>query len=178
MFRFPVKFTFLIPCFFKIAERVCDTVYEPQFTAKDDFQCIVLRNPSCHAEDRTVIDKTCRSVTNFDCSAAIAGGAGGMSGSGSMSGSHVAGGDYGSAGSGFGSGSDYSASGSDYSGAGSSSGSAGYGTDSAVGYGSGYGDAGSSSCKKTHDTRCYTTPRTVTSQKCEDREEKGLREVE
>jgi hypothetical protein len=52
-----------------VGERVCDTVYETEFTEKDDFQCITITNPSCGTKDYTVYDKTCRTVTHFDCKA-------------------------------------------------------------------------------------------------------------
>merc|ERR1712234_76936 len=51
----------------------------------------------------------------------------------------------------------------------SSNGDAGYGANGA------YGEANYEpeyKCHKTHETKCYTTPRTVSSDYCEDREEK------
>merc|ERR1711981_343804 len=53
----------------KITERVCDTGYETEYAEKDDFQCITITNPSCGTKDHTVYDKTCRTVTHFDCKA-------------------------------------------------------------------------------------------------------------
>merc|ERR1712114_71646 len=85
----------------------------------------------CAKKDRTVYDKTCRTMVNFDCKAQ-----GGNS---------------------YGAGSN-------------SNGDAGYGA--AAG---GYGESNYEpeyKCHKTHETKCYTTPRTVSSDYCEDREEK------
>merc|ERR1711944_250319 len=112
-------------------ERVCDTVYETELTEKDDYKCITITNPYCAKKERTVYDKTCRTMVNFDCKAQ-----GGNS---------------------YGAGS-------------SGNGDSGYG-----GSDGGYG--GSSyepeyKCQRSHETKCYTTPRTVSSDYCEDREEK------
>merc|ERR1712062_422195 len=51
----------------KMKERVCDTVYETELTEKDDYKCITVMNPYCAKKDRTVYDKTCRTMVNFDC---------------------------------------------------------------------------------------------------------------
>jgi len=143
----------------KVNERVCDTVYEPQMTAKDDFQCIVLKAPKCHAEDRTVIDKTCRTTTTFDCGHVTAPAP-------AYSDNH--GDAYGSSGNSYG-----SSSGDSY---GSSDNSYGSSSDSYGSSGSSEGgddyDKEEAKCKRSHETKCYTTPRTVTSQRCEVREEK------
>merc|ERR1711894_81227 len=123
----------------KMKERVCDTVYETELTEKDDYKCITVVNPYCAKKDRTVYDKTCRTMVNFDCKAH-----GGNSYEGSSSGN----GD------------------SSYGGP-----SGGYG-DSTTGA---YGDSKYEpeyKCKKSHETKCYTVPRTVTTEYCEDREEK------
>merc|ERR1719439_27268 len=53
----------------KMKERVCDTVYETELTEKDDYKCITIVNPYCAKKDRTVYDKTCRTMVNFDCKA-------------------------------------------------------------------------------------------------------------
>merc|ERR1712112_100089 len=109
----------------------CDTVYETELTEKDDYKCITIVNPYCAKKDRTVYDKTCRTMVNFDCKAQ-----GGNS---------------------YGAGSN-------------SNGNAGYGA--AAG---GYGESNYEpeyKCHKTHETKCYTTPRTVSSDYCKDREEK------
>jgi len=66
----------------KMKERVCDTVYETELTEKDDYKCITVVNPYCAKKDRTVYDKTCRTMVNFDCKAH-----GGNSYGGSSSGS-------------------------------------------------------------------------------------------
>jgi len=50
----------------KMKERVCDTVYETELTEKDDYKCIHVVNPYCAKKDRTVYDKTCRTMVNFD----------------------------------------------------------------------------------------------------------------
>merc|ERR1719153_1799499 len=112
-------------------ERVCDTVYETELTEKDDYKCITVMNPYCAKKDRTVYDKTCRTMVNFDCKAQ-----GGNS---------------------YGAGS-------------SGSGDSGYG-----GSDGGYGEGSYEpeyKCQRSHETKCYTTRRTVSSDYCEDREEK------
>merc|ERR1712141_597388 len=53
----------------KMKERVCDTVYETELTEKDDYKCLNIVNPYCAKKDRTVYDKTCRTMVNFDCKA-------------------------------------------------------------------------------------------------------------
>merc|ERR1719167_1111214 len=97
-------------------ERVCDTVYETELTEKDDYKCITIVNPYCAKKDRTVYDKTCRTMVNFDCKA--------------------------QAGNSYGVGSNSKSNEPEYK------------------------------CHKSHETKCYTTPRTVSSDYCEDREEK------
>jgi len=119
----------------KMKERVCDTVYETELTEKDDYKCIHVVNPYCAKKDRTVYDKTCRTMVNFDCKAQ---------------------------------------GGNSYGGSFNSNGDGGYGA--AAG---GYGESNYEpeyKCHKTHETKCYTTPRTVSSDYCEDREE-SLRET-
>merc|ERR1712029_237304 len=64
---------------------------------------------------------------------------------------------------------DCKAQGSDSYGAGSSSNDGGYG--GSAGYG-GNSYEPEYKCQRSHETKCYTTPRTVTSEYCEDREEK------
>jgi len=154
-----VQAVFTVQKCHQVTERVCDTVYEPQMTAKDDFQCIVMNSPKCYAEDRTVIDKTCRTTTSFDCGAAAAAAADHHGSSGDAYGSSGSN-SYGSSGS-----NSYGSSGSnDYSSGNS------YGSSDEYGSSSGYGEE--PKCKRSQDTKCYTTPRTVTSQKCEVRDEK------
>jgi len=130
-----------------VTERVCDTVYDTELTERDDFQCINIVNPYCAMKEHTVYDKTCRTLVNFDCKAV----------------------GYGSKG--------YESSGS-ADGYGSSSGSDGYGSSSGL---DGYGTSGSykdtsyapeHKCTKTHETKCYTTPRTVSTEYCEPRDQK------
>merc|ERR1712126_468301 len=107
----------------KMKERVCDTVYETELTEKVDYKCITIVNPYCAKKDRTVYDKTCRTMVNFDCKAQ-----GGNSYGASSSGNGDAG---------------------------------------------GYGESNYEpeyKCQKSHETKCYTTPRTVSSDYCEDRE--------
>merc|ERR1712060_124787 len=53
----------------KMKERVCDTVYETELTEKDDYKCITVVNPYCAKKERTVYDKTCKTMVNFDCKA-------------------------------------------------------------------------------------------------------------
>merc|ERR1712059_98605 len=122
----PVVFT--VQKCHKIADRICDTVYETDLTERDDFKCINIVNPYCATKEHTIYDKTCRTITHFDCKS-----------------------------SGYGSQSSYSEGSQDS-----------YAVDSYGGssYGSDY------KCKRTPETKCYTTPRTVSTQYCEDREEK------
>ena len=112
-------------------ERVCCTVYETELTEKDDYKCITAMNPYCPKKDRTVYDKTCRTMVNFDCK--------------------VQGGN------------SYGA------------GSSGSGDSSYGGSDGGYGESSYEpeyKCQRSHETKCYTTPRTVSSDYCEDRDEK------
>merc|ERR1712038_1290813 len=51
----------------KVQERVCDTVFDTSFTTKGNHMCIRVNNPFCKFEERTIVDKTCRTVTKFDC---------------------------------------------------------------------------------------------------------------
>merc|ERR1712018_675341 len=51
----------------KVQERVCDTVFDTSFTTKENHMCIRVNNPFCKFEERTIVDKTCRTVTKFDC---------------------------------------------------------------------------------------------------------------
>merc|ERR1712186_86890 len=51
----------------KVQERVCDTVYDTSFTTKENHMCIRVNNPFCKFEEKTIVDKTCRTVTKFDC---------------------------------------------------------------------------------------------------------------
>jgi len=136
-----VQAVFTVQKCHKVIERVCDTVYEPQLTSKDDFQCIALSNPKCYAEDKTVYDKTCRTSTHFDCSY----------GYGAPSAHYE------------------SAAVTDY---------ASGGHEGDYGYGGGdYGHQYDSKCKRTYDTKCYTTPRSVTSQVCKMREDKACEKL-
>merc|ERR1712235_174103 len=52
-----------------VTERVCDTAYDTEMTERDDFKCIHVPNTYCAVKDRTVYDKTCRTMVNFDCKA-------------------------------------------------------------------------------------------------------------
>merc|ERR1719283_101619 len=49
-----------------VTERVCDTAYDTELTEQDDFKCIHVPNTYCAMKDRTVYDKTCRTMINFD----------------------------------------------------------------------------------------------------------------
>merc|ERR1712198_511730 len=100
-------------------------------TEKDDYKCITVVNPYCAKKDRTVYDKTCRTMVNFDCKAQV---------------------------------------GNSYGSSSNSNGDAGYGA-SAGGYGESKYEP-EYKCHKSHETKCYTTPRTVSADYCEDREEK------
>merc|ERR1712001_147263 len=51
----------------KVQERVCDTVFDTSFTTKEKSTCINVMNPYCSHEEKTIIDKTCRTTTKFDC---------------------------------------------------------------------------------------------------------------
>merc|ERR1711862_793222 len=50
-----------------VTERVCDTAYDTEITERDNFKCIHVPNTYCALKDRTVYDKTCRTMINFDC---------------------------------------------------------------------------------------------------------------
>merc|ERR1719259_380527 len=50
-----------------VTERVCDTAYGTEMTERDDFKCIHVPNTYCALKERTVDDKTCRTMINFDC---------------------------------------------------------------------------------------------------------------
>merc|ERR1712173_103391 len=130
----------------KVTERVCDTGYETEYTEKDDFQCITITNPQCGTKEHTVYDKTCRTVTHFDCKAT---GYADNDGYGSGS-SNSYGDSYGSSNTGS------------YGDSYGSSNTGSYGQDDSYGH----------KCTRTPETKCYTTPRTVSSQHCEDREER------
>jgi len=126
-----------------ITERVCDTVYDTELTERDDFQCINIVNPYCAMKEHTVYDKTCRTMVNFDCKPV-----------GYGSNSYEKSDGYGSTGS---------------DGYGSSTGSDGYGSSGSYEESS---HAVQHKCTRTHETKCYTTPRTVSTEYCEDRSEK------
>merc|ERR1712018_860667 len=49
----------------KVQERVCDTVYDVTSSTKEKNICI--HNPYCKHEEKTIIDRTCRTSTKFDC---------------------------------------------------------------------------------------------------------------
>merc|ERR1712078_98759 len=51
----------------KVQERVCDTVYDVTSTTKEKNICINVHNPYCKHEEKTIIDRTCRTSTKFDC---------------------------------------------------------------------------------------------------------------
>merc|ERR1712039_519933 len=51
----------------KVQERVCDTVFDVSSTIKEKSVCINVHNPYCKHEEKTIIDRTCRTSTKFDC---------------------------------------------------------------------------------------------------------------
>merc|ERR1712018_1113854 len=51
----------------KVRERVCDTVYDVTSSTKEKNICINVHNPYCKHEEKTIIDRTCRTSTKFDC---------------------------------------------------------------------------------------------------------------
>merc|ERR1711992_144815 len=51
----------------KVQERVCDTVFDISSTTKEKSVCINVHNPYCKHEEKTIIDRTCRTSTKFDC---------------------------------------------------------------------------------------------------------------
>merc|ERR1712066_740408 len=51
----------------KVQERVCDTVFDVSHSTKENHQCIRVNNPFCTFEETTIVDKTCRTQTKFDC---------------------------------------------------------------------------------------------------------------
>lgn len=141
-----VQAVFSVQKCYRATERVCDTVYEAMVTPKDDYQCIMLTNPKCYPEDEIVYDKTCRTTTHHDCTYETP-----SYGSPYEAPSYGGDGDYPK-------GDDYPAKGGEYK------------EDDYKGDGDDYGS--SYKCKRSYDTKCYTTPRTVTSKYCEPKEEK------
>jgi len=129
----------------KVQERVCDTVFDTSFTTKEKSTCINVRNPFCSHEEKTIVDKTCRTTTKFDCPTETHGSDSGYGGSG-----------YGSGGSGYGS---------------DSYGKDSYGSDS---YGKdSYGkDIEKPQCRRSASTSCYDTPRTVVVPRCSSKSDK------
>ena len=71
-------------CF--LTECVCDTVFDTSFTTKEKSTCINVMNPYCSHEEKTIIDKTCRTTTKFDCPTEQAYGSSGSMGGGYGSG--------------------------------------------------------------------------------------------
>merc|ERR1739836_42335 len=65
--------------------QVCDTVFDTSFTTKEKSTCINIHNPYCTHEEKTIIDKTCRTTTKFDCPTETHGYGSGGSGYGSDS---------------------------------------------------------------------------------------------
>merc|ERR1711878_45097 len=51
----------------EVQERVCDTVYDVTSSTKEKNICINVHNPYCKHEEKTIIDRTCRTSTTFDC---------------------------------------------------------------------------------------------------------------
>nr|ABU41045.1 hypothetical protein [Lepeophtheirus salmonis] len=137
----------------KVNERVCDTVYKTQFTNKDDYKCIELANVDCSPHDKVIQDKTCKTTTEFDCKeigfSAQTGLDDGSLGSSGLANALI---------------DDESSSGM----LGSSYGRT-YKVPSAT---YGYREPPKVVCKKSAATKCYNTPRTISSEKCEMRKEK------
>ncbi|CAB4057483.1 unnamed protein product [Lepeophtheirus salmonis] len=132
----------------KVNERVCDTVYKTQFTNKDDYKCIELANVDCSPHDKVIQDKTCKTTTEFDCKeigfSAQTGLDDGSLGSSGLANALI---------------DDESSSGM----LGSSYGRT-YKVPSAT---YGYREPPKVVCKKSAATKCYNTPRTISSEKCE-----------
>jgi len=133
----------------KVQERVCDTVFDISHTTKENHQCIRVNNPFCTFEETTIVDKTCRTQTKFDCPSEVHDSYG-MGGSG-----------YGDDSTGYGKGG-YGDDSTGY-------GKGGYGDDS-----TGYGKGGieQPQCKRSQSTKCYDTPRTVSVPKCSKKSDK------
>lgn len=122
-----IQATFTVQKCQKVTERVCDTVYDMSFTAKDDYKCLLLNSVHCYPEETSLSDKTCKTTTSFECHEV-----------------HEQTTDpYGSSSGGDSYGSSYKAP-----------------------------SVPKTVCKKHKNTKCYTTPRTVTNEKCEVRKEK------
>lgn len=131
----------------RVNERVCNTVYDTSSRIQEENACINLENPQCETVENTIFDRTCKTTTKFDCDTtypdSYGSSAGPVRSASGGSGSGNAGG-YG--------GDDNS--GNDYS------------TDSSYGGSqNAYGQA-QTNCRRTQDTKCYKTPRTVTVQQC------------
>jgi hypothetical protein len=140
----------------KISERVCDTVYETDSNTREGQQCLTLENPVCHNVDNVVYDKTCRTVSTFDCENN----------------------DYGSmdpSGSRYGSGVQYGSSPQMANPSGSQ-----YGNDGSTKYNNQLHKYGSASpkCQRREEEKCYKTPRTVTISQCSRRADKVCETLE
>jgi len=169
-----VQAVFTVQKCHKVTDRVCDTINQLQMVAKDDYQCIEVRKPNCYSMDQQVLDKTCKTTVKFDCSSGYAAPADtGYSATSTSSGYDKRDAEgYGSSAGGYGSGSGSTGgSGSGSTGPFFSSGSAG-GHGSASGYGQEVAGPAAPACKRKTETKCYTTPRTVSMQKCSEGTEK------
>merc|ERR1712018_798197 len=140
----------------KVQERVCDTVFDTTYTVKEKNMCIRVQNPFCTFEDKYIVDKTCRTMTKFDCPTEAHNDGYGSGGAGG----------YGDDSTGYGK--DSSAYGTDSTGYGDDH-STGYGDDHSTGYGKGMEQP---KCKRSQTTKCYDTPRTVSVSKCNGNGEK------
>jgi hypothetical protein len=141
----------------KVPEKICDTVYEVDFSSKEDVQCVHIPNPICNTEERTVYEKTCRTSTTFECEEAEESGYGQI-GYGGSDGSS----------SGYASGNAVDTYGSSTPGPYVSSAPGPYGASTPGSYGS----TTTAKCEPKTETKCHTIPRIVTTQTCSHSNEK------
>jgi hypothetical protein len=140
----------------RVTERVCDTVYETQYTNKDDYKCLSVSNLQCFPEEKTIHEKTCKTIVNFDCKQAFTSSAGPVefTTTGGGGGDSYGSDSYGS---------------SDAYGSSSSSAS-----ESSFGASEGFSEP---VCSKRTEVKCYNTPRQVSIEKCDVRPDKACEKL-
>jgi len=128
------------------SDKVCDTIYDMEEIKKQRDECIHVPSLVCTTEEKTVHEKTCRTLTKFDCDTAV-----GYTGNGGyepISFSYAA---------------------RDQHAKAPPRPEIAHKSAAPTTYGPAKGET---SCKKHEETRCNTTPRQITSQTCKKSEEK------
>jgi len=126
------------------SEKVCDTIYDMEETKKQRKECIKVPSLVCTTEEKTVHEKTCRTLTKFDCDTALL-----------TSGGYEPAYSYDSRG--------------QQSNEPEHQEPSSYDTTEHTTHSH---TSGETKCKKREETRCNTTPRQITSQYCKKSEEK------